>query len=346
MAIPTAQEGGGTTYTAGTGIEITDQDVINAKVVTLTQAEYDALVQQEEVDLEAVYYISDGVAPNTAVTDVKMNNVSVVTDHVANIPLVSSSTNGVVPQGTAVSTQSQSTKFLREDGTWQVPSYTDDSDKVSKSGDTMTDNLTIAKRSGKFVIKTPEMTVDTSTNNGLTQDSWCSLASTDNNNYMYAWMESGATSSGSNSINIGCRNKNTSGTTITNSLQLHVNKNGSVQTIVDHPAEFRNAIGAAKSDNYPSECKIISIATGVNDKGFTFTYGTNDTFVAQMWTSGGTVGFIRKSSSASAVITALHGTYDATSATTTECYMRVGANIRALIIITSDNIQNLTVNTY
>lgn len=126
--------GGGTTYTAGTGIEITDQDVINAKVVTLTQAEYDALVQQEEVDLEAVYYISDGVMPNSPVTDVKMNNVSIVSDHVANIPLVSSSTNGLVPQGTAVSTQSQSTKFLREDGSWAAPSYTTVSDKADIDG--------------------------------------------------------------------------------------------------------------------------------------------------------------------------------------------------------------------
>ena len=40
------------------------------------------------------------------------------------IPLVSSSTAGVAPKGTAVSSQSQSTKFLREDGSWAAPSYT------------------------------------------------------------------------------------------------------------------------------------------------------------------------------------------------------------------------------
>ena len=43
-----------------------------------------------------------------------------------NIPLVSSSTAGVAPKGAAVSSQSQSTKFLREDGTWAAPSYTTD----------------------------------------------------------------------------------------------------------------------------------------------------------------------------------------------------------------------------
>ena len=41
-----------------------------------------------------------------------------------NIPKVSSSGAGVVPKGTAVSSQSQNTKFLREDGTWAKPSYT------------------------------------------------------------------------------------------------------------------------------------------------------------------------------------------------------------------------------
>lgn len=42
----------------------------------------------------------------------------------ANIPKVSSSSSGVVPKGATVSSQSQTTKFLREDGTWAVPSYT------------------------------------------------------------------------------------------------------------------------------------------------------------------------------------------------------------------------------
>ena len=42
----------------------------------------------------------------------------------ANIPKVSSTSAGVAPKGAAVSTQSQTTKFLREDGTWAAPSYT------------------------------------------------------------------------------------------------------------------------------------------------------------------------------------------------------------------------------
>ena len=41
-----------------------------------------------------------------------------------NLPKVSSSSAGVVPKGASVSSQSQSTKFLREDGSWAAPSYT------------------------------------------------------------------------------------------------------------------------------------------------------------------------------------------------------------------------------
>ena len=57
-----------------------------------------------------------------------------------NIPLVSSSTAGVAPKGAAVSSQSQSTKFLREDGTWAAPSYTTNSDTLVTQSSTTTSN--------------------------------------------------------------------------------------------------------------------------------------------------------------------------------------------------------------
>ena len=64
---------------------------------------------------------------NTAASPVKMTLTRAGSDTAtvtASIPKVSSSSAGVVPKGTAVSSQSQSTKFLREDGTWAAPSYT------------------------------------------------------------------------------------------------------------------------------------------------------------------------------------------------------------------------------
>lgn len=52
----------------------------------------------------------------------------------ANLPKVSASSAGVVPKGAAVTTQSTSTKFLREDGTWAAPSYISDTDtKVTQT---------------------------------------------------------------------------------------------------------------------------------------------------------------------------------------------------------------------
>lgn len=58
----------------------------------------------------------------------------------AYIPKVSSSSAGVVPKGATVSSQSQSTKFLREDGTWAAPSYTTNTNTtytISASGESV-----------------------------------------------------------------------------------------------------------------------------------------------------------------------------------------------------------------
>lgn len=89
----------------------------------------------------AIYTINEAAfaddSTSTPASPVKMtltdgNNQTVT----ANIPKVSSSSAGVAPKGSSVSTQSQSTKFLREDGTWAAPSYTSVSDYVKKDGTT------------------------------------------------------------------------------------------------------------------------------------------------------------------------------------------------------------------
>ena len=75
---------------------------------------------------------------NTAASPVKMTLTRAGSDTAtvtANIPKVSSSSAGVAPKGAAVSSQSQSTKFLREDGSWAAPSYTSiPSNNVTGSG--------------------------------------------------------------------------------------------------------------------------------------------------------------------------------------------------------------------
>ena len=65
----------------------------------------------------------------------------------AYIPKVSSSSAGVAPKGAAVSSQSQSTKFLREDGTWAAPSYTTNTNTTYTIG-TSGNNVTLTPSSG------------------------------------------------------------------------------------------------------------------------------------------------------------------------------------------------------
>lgn len=138
---------------------------------------------------------------------------------------------------------------------------------VSKSGDTMTGDLIINKRSGKIYHKTPSMTVDTSANNGLTQNSYCDFGAVDSNDYMYAWAESGASTYGFNTMALGVRNKDTNGNVISNSLTFRVNKDGTVKTTVDQPQEFRAAIGAL-------EWMQKTINVGTTTAGTSVTLGT------------------------------------------------------------------------
>lgn len=93
-----------------------------------------------------------------------------------NLPKVSSSSAGVAPKGAAVSTQSQSTKFLREDGTWAAPSYTSNTNttytftqdgntlKVTPSGGSATSiytpTLTKGDTGAAAGFGTPTATVD------------------------------------------------------------------------------------------------------------------------------------------------------------------------------------------
>ncbi len=73
------------------------------------------------------YVNSAGFAYDSTNDNVKMTLTRAGSDTATvtgNIPKISSSTAGVVPKGAAVSSQSQSTKFLREDGSWAAPSYT------------------------------------------------------------------------------------------------------------------------------------------------------------------------------------------------------------------------------
>lgn len=105
----------------------------------------------------------------------------------ANIPKVSSSSAGVAPKGEAVSSQTQSTKFLRSDGSWAAPSYTVNTDtntwrKVQLNGTdklgtgTSTNplnikagsNMSITESSGTFTFAATDTTYGAGTADLLT----------------------------------------------------------------------------------------------------------------------------------------------------------------------------------
>lgn len=70
----------------------------------------------------------------------------------ANIPVVSSSTSGVAPKGNAVTTQTTSTKFLREDGSWAAPSYTENTDRYVNSASFADDTTASASSPVKMTL--------------------------------------------------------------------------------------------------------------------------------------------------------------------------------------------------
>ena len=94
-------------------------------------------------------------------------------DVVANLPKVSPTTPGVVPRGNAVTEQTTATKFLREDGTWNTPSYpttlpaSDTTDEYSSTGTTPVSGKAVAA-----AIKTLDTVGENSIDAGKTIASW------------------------------------------------------------------------------------------------------------------------------------------------------------------------------
>lgn len=163
-----------TTYSQGTGISIDNNNVINhSNSVTAGTAKGDdskTLTFGGTFTIPSVTYDAQGhittkgtttmTMPGNPNTDRYVNSASFAHDSTndnvkmtltragsdtvtvtANIPKVSSSSAGVAPKGASVSSQSQNTKFLREDGTWAKPSYTTNTNTtytLGTSGNTVT----------------------------------------------------------------------------------------------------------------------------------------------------------------------------------------------------------------
>lgn len=178
VLIPSGDEPSGTVTSVdvsnGGGLSVSGSPVTTSGTITISHADTSS---QASVNNSGRTYIQDitldtyghvtGIASATETvtnTDRYVNSASFANDDTnsnvkmtltragsdtatvtANIPKVSSSSAGVVPKGAAVSSQSISTKFLREDGSWAAPSYIANTDRyVNSAGfayDSTNDNV-------------------------------------------------------------------------------------------------------------------------------------------------------------------------------------------------------------
>ena len=145
--LPTASSSNeGFTYkviTAGTydskAAKVGDVFVSNATEWVLIPAGDSDSDTWRNIKVNGTEELGNGISSG-AVDFINGTNTSVSFDSDGNkisidVPTVSPSTAGVAPQGNTVATQTQTTKFLREDGTYQAPSYTEiPSNNVTGSG--------------------------------------------------------------------------------------------------------------------------------------------------------------------------------------------------------------------
>ena len=114
---------------------------------------------------------------------------------------------------------------------------------VSKSGDTMTGDLNINSNNARTKYINPNMTLDTSSNNGLSSDSSYGAYFTDKNGNAVGDVSMTTRSTGRNYAQLMARNKKTDGTAVTNYIDVIADKDGSSSYFISNPAAFRSAIG-------------------------------------------------------------------------------------------------------
>ena len=143
---------------------------------------------------------------------------------------------------------------------------------VNKSGDTMTGDLNINSNNARTKYINPNMTLDTSANNGLSSDSSYGAYFTDKNGNAVGDVSMTTRSTGQNYAQLMARNKKTDGTSVANHIDVIANKDGSSSYNVSNPAAFRSAIEACASDKSLAISFFCSYPNGKE-------YGSNNTAI-------------------------------------------------------------------
>jgi hypothetical protein len=115
---------------------------------------------------------------------------------------------------------------------------------VSKSGDTMSGNLTVEKSNGEFVSKNPNVTINTTANNGVTSSQIEGVIVKDSADNNVARFLAFQETNGDVIAQIAAFNKKTDGTATNNYINATIKKDGTSSYTISNPAAFRSAIGA------------------------------------------------------------------------------------------------------
>lgn len=132
---------------------------------------------------------------------------------------------------------------------------------VSKSGDTMSGDLSINSNNARTKYINPNMTLDTSANNGLASDSSYGAYFTDKNGNAVGDVSVTTRSTGRNYAQLMARNKKTDGTSVANYIDVIADKDGSSSYYVSDPAAFRKCISV---NNIIIESFIRSVTIAAN----------------------------------------------------------------------------------
>ena len=142
----------------------------------------------------------------------------------------------------------------------------DPSGKVSKSGDTMTGDLTIGSTTvdrslniyqGSIYRKSPNVTIDTSSDNHVTADVGGGLYWQDSASYSYGRLRGVANVYGNTFVDIASYNKTTSGTEIENHIRAYANKDGTKTYDISDESNFRSALGLGTMATQSSSSYVL-----------------------------------------------------------------------------------------
>ena len=114
---------------------------------------------------------------------------------------------------------------------------------VSKSGDTMTGDLTVEKSNGEFRLKNPNVTINTTANNGVTASQTEGVMVKDSANNEIARFITTQETNGDVIAQMAVFNKKTDGTSTNNYINVAIKKDGTRTYSIADGSAFRENLG-------------------------------------------------------------------------------------------------------